>query len=156
AVALPEPSEETDAVRLLTAHAAKGLEFEHVFMIRLNTSSFPAYYREPFFAFPDQLRHWARESREEKLQHMNEGRRLLYVAMTRAKESLALYAKPGLGRDSTPSGFLRDLLKEKNVAGMLAYHTARPMQIDLPVPVPPETISNVAPWVLMPARGALQ
>jgi ATP-dependent DNA helicase UvrD/PcrA len=156
AVALPEPSEDTDAVRLLTAHSAKGLEFEHVFVIRLNTSSFPAYYREPFFAFPNELRHSAIESREEKLLHMEEERRLLYVAMTRAKDTLALYAKPGFGKDSTPSGFLRELIKEKNIAGMLTYHAARPQQIDLPVPVPPETISNVAPWVLMPAREALQ
>ncbi len=155
-VALPEATEETDAVRLLTAHSAKGLEFEHVFVIRLNTSSFPAYYREPLFAFPNELRHVVFETRDEKVQHMEEERRLLYVAMTRAKDSLALYAKPGFGKDSTPSGFLRDLVKDKSVAGMLAYHNARPLQIALPVPVPPETISNVAPWVLLPAREALQ
>jgi DNA helicase-2/ATP-dependent DNA helicase PcrA len=156
AVPLKEAPEQRDAVQLLTAHAAKGLEFRHVFVIRLNTSSFPTHYREPLFAFPNALRHSAVEVCEEKSLHLQEERRLLYVAMTRAKDSLALYAKAGKGKDSTPSGFLRELLKERSVGNALSCRTAQALQIDLPVPVPPETISSVAPWILMPAREALK
>ncbi len=39
--AIPMPSAEDNAVRLMTAHCAKGLEFNHVFMIRANSNSFP-------------------------------------------------------------------------------------------------------------------
>jgi DNA helicase II / ATP-dependent DNA helicase PcrA len=155
-VAVPESLEERDAVRLLTAHGAKGLEFGHVFVVRLNAASFPTYYREPLFAFPHELRHSMADARDEKSLHLEEERRLLYVAMTRAKNCLSLYAKPGKGKDGTPSGFLRDLLKERSVAGALSCRTANALQIQLPVPVPAETISSVAPWVLLPAREAVR
>ena len=41
-----------------------------------------------------------------------EERRLFYVAMTRARDSLTIYADRARGKDDTPPGFLRDLLKE--------------------------------------------
>ena len=36
---------DSDAVRIMTAHSAKGLEFDHVFILRANSSSFPDNYR---------------------------------------------------------------------------------------------------------------
>jgi len=156
AIVVPEQQELPDAVHLLTAHSAKGLEFAYVFVIRLNSASFPSYYREPLFAFPNELRHSAIEVRDEKSLHLEEERRLLYVAMTRAKQTLALYAKPGTGKDTTPSGFVRDLLKEKSIASALSCRAGKAMQIALPVPPPPESISSVAPWLLMPARDAVR
>src|SRR5258708_1107980 len=45
-----------DAVRLMTAHAAKGLEFSHVFILRGTGGSFPAGYRENLVEFPRELR----------------------------------------------------------------------------------------------------
>ena len=38
---IPLSSNDEDAVRLMTAHSAKGLEFAHVFIIRANSGSFP-------------------------------------------------------------------------------------------------------------------
>ena len=38
---IPLSSNDEDAVRLMTAHSAKGLEFPHVFIIRANSNSFP-------------------------------------------------------------------------------------------------------------------
>ena len=38
--------DDDDAVRLMTAHGAKGLEFAHVFILRATSNSFPASYRE--------------------------------------------------------------------------------------------------------------
>ena len=41
-----------DAVQLMTVHGAKGLEFPHVFLLRVNSNAFPARNRSPLFNFP--------------------------------------------------------------------------------------------------------
>ena len=43
---IPLSSSDDDAVPLMTAHAAKGLEFPHVFILRANSGSFPLNYQE--------------------------------------------------------------------------------------------------------------
>ena len=62
-----------DTVSLLTIHSAKGLEFSHVFVVGLEEN-----------LFPSQMSLGSREDLEEE-------RRLFYVAITRAKDSLALH-----------------------------------------------------------------
>src|SRR6185437_11047432 len=47
-----ELAEVPNAVQLMTAHSAKGMEFKHVFVIRANSGSFPSNGREPLFEFP--------------------------------------------------------------------------------------------------------
>src|SRR6266849_4954021 len=44
-----------DAVQLMTVHGAKGLEFLHVFLLRVNQGAFPAKNRSPLFEFPTAL-----------------------------------------------------------------------------------------------------
>ena len=61
---------EEDRVVLMTMHAAKGLEFEHVFIVGAEESIFPSY-RSLADAF-----------------ELEEERRLCYVAITRAKQKL--------------------------------------------------------------------
>src|ERR1700757_4522755 len=51
-----EAQESENAVRLMTAHGAKGLEFPHVSILRANSNSFPCSYRETLVAFPKELR----------------------------------------------------------------------------------------------------
>ena len=41
-----------DAVQLMTAHAAKGLEFPCVFVVRVASASFPGNYKESLVEFP--------------------------------------------------------------------------------------------------------
>src|SRR5207248_1842569 len=104
-VSPPAPEDEVDAVQLLSAHTAKGLEFSNVYVIRLNSNSFPVKYQEPLFAFPDVLRHSPPPADENQRDlHTEEERRLFYVAMTRARESLVLCAKPGGKKDPSPAG----------------------------------------------------
>ena len=83
-------------VTLMTVHASKGLEFRHVFVVGLEEELFPA-----AMAMGS-----ARELEEE--------RRLLYVAITRAKETCLLsYAasryRNGKPTASPPSRFIRDI-----------------------------------------------
>ena len=49
-------NKDEDAVRLITVHGAKGLEFSHVFILRATSPSFPASYRETLVEFPRELR----------------------------------------------------------------------------------------------------
>ncbi len=76
-----------DAVQLTTAHGAKGLEFPHVFLLRVNSNAFPARNRAPLFEFPDRL---MKEELPEGDFHIQEERRLFYVALTRAEDRLTI------------------------------------------------------------------
>ena len=76
-----------DAVQLMTVHGAKGLEFPYVFVLRVNSNAFPARDRSPLFAFPDRL---MKEELPEGDFHIQEERRLFYVALTRAEDRLTL------------------------------------------------------------------
>src|SRR6516225_1864557 len=76
-----------DAVQLMTVHAAKGLEFRHVFVLRVNNKKFPATERPRVFEFPTAL---MKEELPRGDFHIQEERRLFYVALTRAQERLTL------------------------------------------------------------------
>src|SRR5689334_21588723 len=45
----------SDAVKLMTVHGAKGLEFPHVFVLRVNNKKFPPGERPRVFEFPARL-----------------------------------------------------------------------------------------------------
>ncbi len=83
-----------DGVRLMTLHAAKGLEFHTVLMIGANEGRMP--YQK------------AKGGDE-----IEEERRLFYVGMTRAREELKIcYVKTKNGKDVCPSRFAEELLEE--------------------------------------------
>jgi len=130
---IPLPASETDAVRLMTAHTAKGLEFEHVFILRANSGSFPWSYKETLVEFPRELRDAdSVAEQDDKTLHNEEERRLFYVAMTRARDTLAIYARRGTGKtDPTPAGYLRELIKDAGMKAYLRTRQARGMQTDI-------------------------
>jgi len=73
AIALPPTT--ADAVRLLTVHTAKGLEFRHVAIIRGSSPSFPCSWREPLVDLPRELRTSGSEG-DDKILNDEEERRL--------------------------------------------------------------------------------
>jgi DNA helicase-2/ATP-dependent DNA helicase PcrA len=77
---------EEDAVRLLTAHNAKGLEFAVVYMVRLVEGRFPLTARSAQLEFPPELRGGG----DLRAEYEREERRLFYVGMTRARDRLLL------------------------------------------------------------------
>jgi DNA helicase-2/ATP-dependent DNA helicase PcrA len=84
---------ERDAVRLMTVHTAKGLEFPVVFLCGMNEGIFPS-----------------RKTRTKR--GMEEERRLAFVAMTRAEDELYLTEAEGTNLDGTPrfpSRFILDI-----------------------------------------------
>jgi DNA helicase-2/ATP-dependent DNA helicase PcrA len=155
-----ESSANEDAVRLMTAHLAKGLEFPHVFILRANSGSFPISYRETLVEFPNDLRDpdSAGEG-EPKTLHSEDERRLFYVAMTRARDTLHIYGKQGTGKkDPTPPGPIRELLLENSLRGVLVPRaaTGSPVELfaeeSLGYPEP----SRLANWLNLPATQGLQ
>jgi len=151
----PEPP--PHVVRLMTAHAAKGLEFEHVFILRANSGSFPGSYRQSLFEFPKELRANPDLQPDSKVAQSEEERRLFYVAMTRARDTLAICAKPGSGKkDSSPVGFLRPLLASSKLHGILEQVAFRPFTIPmLTARAEPQPSSGVGSWLLRPPFATL-
>jgi DNA helicase-2/ATP-dependent DNA helicase PcrA len=97
-----ELQKDNDAVKMMTVHAAKGLEFEYVFITGLEQDLFP-------FKHMDDAGIDPAEGEEE--------RRLFYVALTRAKKKLFLSnaiirTVYGSQRVSAPSEFIADIEKE--------------------------------------------
>ena len=130
---VPVPTEDDPtAVQLMTAHAAKGLEFDHVFVLRLNPNSFPTSFKPKVFEFPQELRRGLAPEGDDKEIHKQEERRLFYVAMTRARDTLTLYARPGRGRNAhRPTGFLRELMDDAGARPFWQECTPQPFTIDL-------------------------
>jgi DNA helicase-2/ATP-dependent DNA helicase PcrA len=158
AVPLPRGDEDDDAVQLLTAHAAKGLEFRHVAILRGSSASFPLAYREPLVAFPPELRRSdasssGRLATDDKTLHEEEERRLFYVAMTRAKDTLAIYAHQGRGKkDPKPTQFLREFMARPAYKQFWSTHSAAAVQDTLFAEEEQRIAlqqSNVAGWLLM-------
>jgi len=74
-----------DRVAVMTVHAAKGLEFDHVFIGSLVDKHFPSIRKSEAIPVPDAL---IKEQLPNADMHLQEERRLMYVAMTRAKKGL--------------------------------------------------------------------
>jgi len=74
-----------NAVQVITAHNAKGLEFPVVFMVALADGRFPLYPKTEEMPFPPEL---VKEPPTFGDAHYEEERRLFYVGMTRAREEL--------------------------------------------------------------------
>ena len=108
---LEEYNQGDDAVVMMTIHAAKGLEFPHVFLVGFEDGLFPG-----MRAIGDQ-------------QEMEEERRLCYVAITRAKEKLTIsHARQRMlyGRTTAalPSRFLKEIPEDVVVRKGLFYGAA--------------------------------
>jgi len=154
--AIPMASHDEDAVRLMTAHAAKGLEFDHVFILRANAGSFPCGYKETLVEFPQEFRDPDSVAEDDdKALHEQEERRLFYVAMTRARDSLTIYAKQGSGKDKTPAGLLRELLKESSLRRWLAPRAARGFQTDMFAAAVTQNPSRTEAWLALPPASDL-
>ena len=86
-------AETGDKVKLMTVHAAKGLEFPHVFLCGMNEGIFPS-------------------RKVRTMPGMEEERRLAFVALTRARDRLYLSESGGRNFDGSPrypSRFLLDI-----------------------------------------------
>jgi len=80
--AVGQPS--ASAVPVMAMQAARGLEFDHVFVLGLSATAMPGPYRPRPGDLPDELRRSPRQDHEAEM------RRLLHLAITRARKTLVL------------------------------------------------------------------
>ncbi len=102
-----DPNSGPESLKLLTVHSAKGLEFEYVFIVGLIDQRFPSRSHKDAIEIPEKL---IKDILPEGDFHLQEERRLFYVALTRAKTHLYLsWAKDyGGSRVKKPSLFLTE------------------------------------------------
>ena len=74
-----------ELIKIMTVHSAKGLEFEYIFLVNLVDKRFPSIERREPIEIPDAL---IKDIIPKGNMHLEEERRLFYVAMTRAKSGL--------------------------------------------------------------------
>jgi DNA helicase-2/ATP-dependent DNA helicase PcrA len=92
--AVAEADPDDDAIPVLTVHKAKGLEFPVVFLVGCVEQKFPLRARKDPLELPAELLPEAPLGGDP---HLQEERRLFYVAMTRAKEELILTSAADYG-----------------------------------------------------------
>jgi DNA helicase-2/ATP-dependent DNA helicase PcrA len=97
-----------ESVKVMTIHSAKGLEFKYVFIVNLVERRFPAIDRPEGIEIPDAL---IKEIIPPGDVHLQEERRLFYVALTRAKDGVFLTSADfyNEGKKRKPSRFLYEL-----------------------------------------------
>ncbi|MFZ4648585.1 MAG: ATP-dependent helicase [Patescibacteria group bacterium] len=98
-----------DSVKIMTVHAAKGLEFKNVFVVNAVDKKFPTISRSEKISVPDAL--VKEKVIASKDAHIEEERRLFYVALTRAKENLFITGAKDYGglREKKPSRFISEM-----------------------------------------------
>lgn len=114
---LPEELDLDDTILVTTIHQSKGKEFQVVFIVDAAKDKFPLRSRTKKFYVPKDLAKGLVRDDDEKTLHLLDERRLLYVAMTRAKSHLYItYARDYENRktEAPPSQFLEELDFKKN------------------------------------------
>ncbi len=88
----------TDGVIFTTMHSAKGLEFKNVYVIGVNEGTIP------------HEKSYDLEDKEKRLEQIEEERRLMYVAITRAEENLYISSPINkYGKKVSKSRFIDDI-----------------------------------------------
>jgi DNA helicase II / ATP-dependent DNA helicase PcrA len=115
-----------NAVRLMTAHKAKGLEFDYVFIVHAYDGHWGGRAGHRYFALPYRSGSGALEGDDTE-----DERRLFYVAITRARKDAYLsYASLAPdGRDRVPTQFIEEIhenLRAEIHGDTLGYANKRP------------------------------
>jgi DNA helicase-2/ATP-dependent DNA helicase PcrA len=135
-----------DAVQLMTVHGAKGLEFPQVFLLRINNKKFPTTERHRVFEFPAAL---MKEGEPAEQFHIQEERRLFYVALTRAENRLTLTTLTE--KKGKIPVFIEDLLMDPAIKRR-DVHQLSPRLPELP-PVDKKESAGIAYSQLFPASA---
>lgn len=120
-----------NAVRILTIHSSKGLEFPVVFIANMISQRFPSRERREPIPLPEGL---IKEILPEGDYHLQEERRLAYVAITRAKDKLYMTASNFYGdgkRERKISPFVIEAIGSDNLEKAKLKKTSQINQLSL-------------------------
>jgi DNA helicase II / ATP-dependent DNA helicase PcrA len=112
-----ESNVDDQAIVISTIHGVKGMQYPVVIIPDVAARKLPTDFRKDKFPIPQELLKGIQSRFDEKELHIQEERRLFYVAITRAKEKLFMtYAKRyGENKtDSKPSKFLDEIAYKQN------------------------------------------
>jgi superfamily I DNA/RNA helicase/Zn-dependent peptidase ImmA (M78 family) len=128
---LPAAAQGIDAVRLMTIHGAKGLEFQAVHIAGVNKDSIPGSLRTSKCPPPVGMVVGGQGSAEEvaRAAHNEEQECLFYVAMSRARNRLAFY-----GATATANGRARALSPFLDRIGTVDQRLVTPTTVMPPAP----------------------
>ncbi|MFH1968069.1 MAG: UvrD-helicase domain-containing protein [bacterium] len=103
-----DPEQGPDMIKVMTIHGAKGLEFKYVFLVSMVDKRFPTIERKDPIKLPDEM---TKDIKPKGDVHLQEERRLCYVAMTRAKKELYFTSADDYGgqRKKKISRFLSEM-----------------------------------------------
>jgi DNA helicase-2/ATP-dependent DNA helicase PcrA len=134
--AVAEADVETPAVRVLTVHKAKGLEFPVVFLVNCVQGKFPVQRRREALELPAEL---IRDLLPGGDFHIQEERRLFYVGMTRARRELFFTSARDYGgsRERKVSQFVLEALDlPKDAARPFKNRAVEELERFAPPPLP--------------------
>ena len=80
-----DPEQGPDMIKIMTIHGAKGLEFKYVFLVNMVDKRFPTIERKELIELPEDL---IKDIKPTGDVHLQEERRICYVAITRAKQGV--------------------------------------------------------------------
>jgi ATP-dependent exoDNAse (exonuclease V) beta subunit len=143
---------ETDSVQIMTVHQAKGLEFPLVFVVNLGPGAFPLKFRSANLGYDERFGLFARRlpqdvptvryeggygvGIEERLRetHYLEENRIMYVAMTRAKD--LLYLTTPVPKDGASDYFFQLIEEFASEGGGESVALATPVTAAASIPTP--------------------
>ncbi len=126
-----------EAVRLMTIHGAKGLEFKYVFVVNMADKRFPAIERKDPIELPDDL---VKEIVPSGDIHLQEERRLFYVALTRAKYGVWLSSAQNYGGKTKKK--LSRFLYEANITAEPITDKKEEIEKDSPLDSRPRIVAS--------------
>lgn len=132
-----------EAVKILTVHSAKGLEFRYVFVVHLVDKRFPSIERGEAIEVPSDV---IPEHLPDGDVHTQEERRLFYVAMTRAKDGLFFTTAESYGtpRPKKLSRFMKELAYDRYITAVSNSGASMPENASL-ASKPKEKLTYIHP-----------
>lgn len=108
-----QSQEDKNAISLMSIHGSKGLEFNHVYLIGACEGTIP--HKSSLEIMDDRIMENGKSKNEILQELLEEERRLLYVAVTRAKEYLHILSPKMIrGKEVEISHFLHEVFLEKS------------------------------------------
>ena len=131
-----DPEQGPEMIKVMTIHGAKGLEFKYVFLVSMVDKRFPTIERKDPIELPEEL---IKDIKPKGDIHLQEERRICYVAMTRAKKELYFTSAKDYGgqREKKLSRFLIEMgYSGQNMPAHFVHPTRPAFQQGSPIPNP--------------------
>jgi DNA helicase-2/ATP-dependent DNA helicase PcrA len=129
-----EKTVNAQAVVISTIHSVKGMQYPVVIIPDVNEQKLPTKHYKDKFEIPTELLKGIQSAHNDKELHIQEERRLFYVAITRAKEKIVITYAKNHGENKTetkPSRFLQEINYQQNENILFQQVTPKEITVEL-------------------------